>query len=505
MQNQVQLITYVDRLSGGGIKDLHRLLTGPLAGVFRGVHLLPFFTPIDGADAGFDPIDHTQIDPRLGTWEDLQSLGSEFELMADLIVNHISSQSLQFVDFSRNGSSSPYAIMILTFDRVFPKGATEEDLLRIYRPRPGLPFTYATLANGQKHLLWTTFTSQQIDIDVLSAPGQAYLESIMTCFHQAGIRTIRLDAVGYAIKKRGTSCFMIPETFKYISQLTKHAHALGIEVLVEIHSNYLQQVEIAHHVDWVYDFALPPLILHALYQADSGPLAKWLSVRPNNSITVLDTHDGIGVIDVGASADGTSGLLEPDSINSLVETIHLRSKGESRQATGAAANNLDLYQVNCTYFDALGRNEAAYLLARAVQFFVPGIPQVYYMGLLAGRNDMELLRRTGVGRDINRHFYSQGEIQSALAEDVVKKLIELIRFRNSHPAFAGICSHQSPDNTTLQIEWKNGSHRAALHCDFVSGTGQIEYSTDGTEPSGTLRIGAGSVVVADTEERKSVK
>lgn len=334
MKNQVQLITYIDRLSGGGIQDLRSLLTGPLSGVFGGVHLLPFFTPIDGADAGFDPIDHTQIDPRLGGWDDLQALGDDLELMTDLIVNHISSQSPQFLDYSRNGSASPYADMILTFDRVFPRGATEEELLRIYRPRPGLPFTYATLANGDKRLLWTTFTSQQIDIDAKSAPGRAYLDGILHQFHQSGIRAIRLDAAGYAIKKPGTSCFMIPETFKFIAELTQQAQALGIEVLVEIHSHYLKQIEIARQVDWVYDFALPPLILHTLYQADARPLAAWLSVRPNNSVTVLDTHDGIGVIDVGASAEGTPGLLEPDSINSLVETIHAQSKGKACRQPG---------------------------------------------------------------------------------------------------------------------------------------------------------------------------
>ena len=128
--------------------------------------------------------------------------------------------------------------------------------------------------------------------------------------------------------------------------------------------------------------------------------------------------------------------LRPRSTH-LVETIHERSRGQSKQATGAAANNLDLYQVNCTFFDALGGRESEYLIARALQFFAPGIPQVYYVGLLGGRNDMELLARTGVGRDINRHYYKAAEIEAALARPLVQKQIELIRFRNTHPAFAG--------------------------------------------------------------------
>ena len=111
-------------------------------------------------------------------------------------------------------------------------------------------------------------------------------------------------------------------------------------------------------------------------------------------MTVLDTHDGIGVIDVGADSAGTPGLLSPAEIDRLVETIHERSNNQSRQATGAAASNLDLYQVNCTFYDALGRSDDEYLIARALQFFAPGIPQVYYVGLLAGTNDMDLLART---------------------------------------------------------------------------------------------------------------
>src|SRR5207247_9050539 len=169
--------------------------------------------------------------------------------------------------------------------------------------------------------------------------------SILQQFHAAGIRAIRLDAAGYAVKKAATSCFMIPETFDFIGNLTAQAHALGIEVLVEIHSHYLEQIEIARQVDWVYDFALPPLILHSLFARDARALGHWLAVRPQNCIAVLDTHDGIGVIDVGAGRDGEPGLLAPEDVDQLVETIHSRSNGQSRMATGATANNLDLYQV----------------------------------------------------------------------------------------------------------------------------------------------------------------
>jgi sucrose phosphorylase len=201
-------------------------------------------------------------------------------------------------------------------------------------------------------------------------------------------------------------------------------------------------------------------------------------VRPNNCVTVLDTHDGIGVIDVGAGSECEPGLLTPQEIDTLVETIHVRSNGESRKATGAAANNLDLYQVNCTYYDALGRRENEYLLARAVQFFVPGIPQVYYVGLLATANDMELLTRTQVGRDINRHYYTEAEIQSAVHTPVVEKLFDLIRLRNSHPSFAGQAQIQTPSDETLMITWTNDDHWAKLAVDFGKPSATVTYSTD---------------------------
>lgn len=475
LRNQVQLITYVDRLAGN-LRQLQTLLEGRFSGLFGGVHLLPFFNPIDGADAGFDPVDHTEVDARLGNWDDVRALGENFDLVADLIVNHISSDSPQFKDYSEKGSASTFSGLFLTYDRVFPSGGREEDLLLIYRPRPGLPFTNITLRCGEKRLFWTTFTAQQIDIDVQHPEGQGYLQSILGRFRDAGIRIIRLDAVGYAIKKPATSCFMIPETFEFIAELTSQAHQFGMEVLVEIHSYYKQQIQIAGQVDWVYDFALPPLVLHTLFSRNAEALGRWLSVRPQNCVTVLDTHDGIGVIDVGAGPDGAPGLLASDDINRLVETIHARSKDQSRMATGAAANNLDLYQINCTYYDALGRDENEYLLARAIQFFVPGIPQVYYVGLFAGTNDMELLSRTKVGRDINRHYYTAEEVEISLRKSAVGRLLELIRLRNTHPAFAGQAQVEVPRPECLSISWKNGAHWARLDVNLSEPRALVTYS-----------------------------
>jgi len=148
------------------------------------------------------------------------------------------------------------------------------------------------LKHGGQRLLWTTFTGEQIDIDVHHPEGIRYLENILDRFAASGIRAIRLGAVGYAIKKAGTSCFMIPETFEFIADLTSQAHTLGIEILVEIHSHYLEQIEIARQVDWVYDFTLPPLVLHTVYTRNARQLKRWCEIRPPNAVTVLHTHDG---------------------------------------------------------------------------------------------------------------------------------------------------------------------------------------------------------------------
>jgi len=478
----VQLIAYADRF-GGTLPALRGVLDGPLAGVFAGVHVLPFFRPFDGADAGFDPMDHTEVDPRLGTWDDVRALGTEYTLMVDLIVNHVSADSTEFRDVLARGDESPHAAMFLTMSDVYPDGADEAELVGIYRPRPGLPFTVLTLG-GRRRLVWTTFTSQQIDLNLDSPAGRAYLDRVLATLAAGGVSMVRLDAVGYAVKTAGTSSFMTPETFAFIDELTTQARALGVEVLVEIHAHFERQIAIGSVVDRVYDFALPPLLLHSLYTGDVAPLRRWLDVRPRNAVTVLDTHDGIGVIDVGPDqmADGRPGLLTPEQVHDLVEGIHEHSGGQSRQATGWAASNLDVYQVNCTYYDALGRDDAAYLLARAVQLFAPGIPQVYYVGLLAGANDMELLARSGVGRDINRHRYTVAEIEADLTRPVVAALVGLIRFRNSHPAFGGELSIAG-EGPLLILTWALAGQTASLAADLGSHQATLSW----TDPDGATR------------------
>ena len=288
MKNQVQLITYIDRFGRGNLSQFHSFLNKNLNSYFDGgVHLLPFFSPIDGADAGYDPIDHKKVDYRLGDWEDVKSLSKDFDLVVDLIVNHISAESEEFKSVEINGRNSPYFDLFLTRDKVFKNGATESEIAKIYRPRPNSPFSLRKLKNGESFEFWTTFSENQIDIDVESEQGNLYIESIVKTFADSGVKLIRLDAIGYCIKRAGTSCFMLEENLQYINKLTELLHSYDIEVLVEIHAHYETQLEIAKRVDYVYDFALPPLILYTIFSKNVVRLKQWLAVSPHNCITVF--------------------------------------------------------------------------------------------------------------------------------------------------------------------------------------------------------------------------
>ena len=481
LKNKVQLITYVDRFGGGGLQGLNDLLGAELQGLFGCVHLLPFFDPIDGADTGFDPIDHRTVDSRLGDWDDIRSIARRTDVMADLIVNHMSAQSPEFRNFLEQGEKSDYADLFVSFDNVFPGGATSAELLSIYRPRPQLPFSVMSFRDGRKRLHWTTFTGQQMDIDVESKSGQRYLADVMLTLAEAGVSALRLDAAGYTIKRRGTNCFMLPETFEWIKTLRESAHELKMETLVELHAHYSTQIKLAACADWVYDFALPALVLHTLFSRNAQALKRWFAICPRNCINVLDTHDGIGVVDVAAdSTDARKiGLITPAELGQLVETIHRNSEGVSRRTTGDRESNLDVYQVNCTYFDALGGNENDYLLARMIQFFAPGIPQVYYVGLLGGRNHVEQFLATGSGREINRGYYDLAKVRRELDKPMVKKLMGLIRLRNTHPAFSGALVLPDCQDHELSMRWKHQAHWAELQIDLNSRHFQLAFSCAG--------------------------
>ena len=204
------------------------------------------------------------------------------------------------------------------------------------------------------------------------------------------------------------------------------------------------------------------------------PLRRWLQMAPRNCVTVLDTHDGIGIVDI-APGGAVPGLLSADEVHTLVESIHDATEDRSRAATGPAASNLDLYQVNSTFYEALGSDDEALFVARLIQVLCPGIPQVYYAGLLAAPNDMDLLERTGVGRDINRPYYDRVDLDAALARPVVRRLLALLRWRSARSdLFDGEFELLGGPANELRLRWTHGRERLEARIDVADRTFRIE-------------------------------
>lgn len=204
------------------------------------------------------------------------------------------------------------------------------------------------------------------------------------------------------------------------------------------------------------------LTLHALYNHDGQYLKKWLEMCPMKQFTTLDTHDGIGIVDV-------KDLLPDKEIEKVKEQMYCQGANVKKIYSSEAYNNLDIYQVNTTYYSALGNNDKAYLLARAIQFFAPGIPQIYYVGMLAGSNDIDLMERTKNGRDINRHYYSVNEINQVQELPIVQKLKELMILRNTHPAFSLDGTIKvSTEGEMLTITRTFGEHSLTLNANLTT-------------------------------------
>ncbi|MFY1066624.1 sucrose phosphorylase [Enterococcus sp. AD013-P3] len=465
IKNQAMLITYADSL-GSDLKELKKVLTDHLQGVVGGVHLLPFF-PSTG-DRGFAPSDYRVVDPVFGTWEEIEALGEEYYLMFDFMINHISRESEYFQDFKTHHESSPYKEMFIQVHEFFPEGRpTQADIDLIYKRKDKAPFQELVFEDGEKTLVWNTFGEEQIDLDVTKAVTKQFIRDTLKDMAKHGCSLIRLDAFAYAIKKLDTNDFFVePEIWELLEEVRDEAAKYEIQLLPEIHEHYSIQMKIADHDYFIYDFALPMLTLHALYSGRSDRLAKWLALSPMKQFTTLDTHDGIGVVDA-------RDLLTQEELDYTSEKLYEVGANVKKVYSSASYNNLDIYQINSTYYSALGDDDASYLLARAIQCFAPGIPQIYYVGLLAGKNDIQLLETTKEGRNINRHYYSLAEIAEETERPVVKALFDLLRFRNTSPAFdlAGEIQVKTPSPSELVIvrTGKEGI-QAVLNADLAAKT-----------------------------------
>jgi sucrose phosphorylase len=456
--NKIMLITYPDSL-GRNLKDLDTVLEKHFSGAIGGVHILPFFP--SSADRGFAPTRYDRVDEQFGDFEDIQAIAKNHDVMFDFMVNHISRSSEYFKDFEKNKEQSPYKNFFIRYKDFWRNGEpTQEQVDLIYKRKPRAPYIDVIFQDGTTEKIWCSFSEEQIDLNVQSKETKEFIKNTLIDMCKQGATMIRLDAFAYAIKKPDTNCFFIePDVWNLLYEIQDIVKEYNVEILPEIHEHYSIQMEIAKKGFWVYDFALPMLLLYSLFTGKGEKLKNWLDICPRKQFTTLDTHDGIGVVDV-------IDLLSTKEIEQTKELLFSKGANVKRKYNSADYNNLDIYQLNCTYYSALGNDDQAYLLARAIQFFAPGVPQVYYVGLLVGENDIELMESSKQGRDINRHYYTLKEIDTEMQRPVVGKLVALMRFRNEYPAFAGECTTELIGENIIEITRFQGDCTAVLTADL---------------------------------------
>jgi len=466
LRNAVQLIVYPDRI-GQDLADLERFLDGPVGEAIGGLHLLPPFP--SNADGGFSPLTHREIDARYGDWTQVSRLSNRYDLCLDLVLNHIADDSPEFRDYVEKRAGSPHAPLFIDVDSMGQ--ITNDDLARIHIRKEKEPFREVAFGDGSSGRVWCTFTEHQVDLDYRSPETFAYMDENLRYLTERGVKLFRLDAFGYTTKQIGTSCFLVePEVWSILEWFRDRAGDYGAEIMPEVHDHPSWQYAIADRGMWCYGFALPPLVLYSLLDADSKYLKAWLRMCPHQMVTVLDTHDGICIPDV-------EGILPPAAIEALIANVSERSADPILRGSAANVHSVGaIYQLTCTFYDALKRDDDAYIAARAIQLFAPGIPQIYYVGLLAGQNDEALMNSTGELRDINRHYYTLDAANIAMAQPVAQRLLALMQLRSHHPAFEGMFELHYSNETSVDLGWSNGTHFCRALVDLRFRTTTVTHS-----------------------------
>jgi sucrose phosphorylase len=323
-----------------------------------------------------------------------------------------------------------------------------------------------------------------MDLNIKSPLVWEHYDNTLKTLAGYGAKIVRLDAFAYAPKEPGEKNFLNdPGTWELLEKVQKLADKYNVRLLPEIHASYEEKIYelLADKGYMTYDFFLPGLIIDAMEEKSGEKLAEWANELYDKNIRVvnmLGCHDGIPLLDL-------KGLIPEERIEKLIHTIVER---------GGFVKNLHgqknvYYQVNATYYSALGERDDRMLLARAIQMFMPGKPQVWYLDLFAGKNDYEAMERAGVGghKEINRTNLSGAQIKEKLDEDVVQKQIELLRFRNTFPAF-GFDSQFAVEvsGTCLKMSWRKDGYEAVLKANLDT----CEYKISGQTPEGPASIPA---------------
>ncbi|MGJ0129213.1 alpha-amylase family glycosyl hydrolase [Pantoea sp. RHCKP32] len=454
-EQDVVLITYADQFREADkptLSTFSRFYQQHLQSIFPLVHLLPFYPW--SSDDGFSVMDYHQVNPQYGDWQDIARLHQETRLMFDFVCNHMSAGSAWFSHFLAQDPG---------WDDFFISMPPATDLSAVTRPRTSPLLTPFTLADGETRFIWTTFSADQIDLNFASPEVLRRMVNVLLDYLIRGADYVRLDAVGYMWKTPGTRCIHLEKTHQLVKLFRAIADQVAPGTVIITETNVPHQDNISYlgnghdEAQMVYQFSLPPLVLHALHTGSARALRQWastldLSNRDTTFFNFLASHDGIGL-------NPARGILPEVEIVALVRDLALEG------ALVSYKNNPDgttsPYEINVTFLDALNRESdddatrlKRFLLAHAILLAFPGVPAIYIQSILGGRNDYAGVRAAGHNRAINRQKYELQQIESALAggewlrQQISIRLGQMIQLRRRQPAF-------HPDNAMTLYESEN--------------------------------------------------
>lgn len=436
------VITYGDmvtRADAPPLATLHRFLVDYLGEVVTGVHLLPFFPY--SSDDGFSVIDYRQVDPALGRWDDVRRIGDDFRLMVDLVLNHVSSRSGWFHDYI--GAIAPARDYFIDVEGGL-------DLSRVVRPRTSPLLTPVHTVKGERQV-WTTFSADQVDLNYKNPDVLLEIVDIMLGYIKNNAGIIRLDAIAYLWKEIGTQCINLPETHQVVKLLRDIIENVTPGTLLLTETNLPHEENISYfgkgdEAHLVYQFSLPPLLLHTLQSGSSAHLRQWVSdLAPPppgcNFVNFAASHDGIGVRPL-------EGLLSAEEIARLADVV--RTCGGYVSSRSTPDGGEQPYELNITYFDAMAdplrpddiaRQLQRFLCSQTIMLSLQGIPAIYFHSFTGTRNNVRGVEATGIYRAVNRGRWRDEELRSLLDNpetitgQVFRGYTSLLTKRADQPAF----------------------------------------------------------------------
>jgi len=508
ISNGVMLNAYPDSI-GSNLSDLITMLEAPeFKDVFSLFYVLPTFFNSD-LDRGFSIVDYN-LNKELVSEKDLIALDKlNIQLKFDIVLNHLSVASPQFKDLLKHGVQSKYKDFFINWNTfwesngelnhegiIIPK---EEFLSKLFMRKSGLPILNVHFPDGSEQPYWNTFYQKvdyesqsylgQMDVNAKSELVWKFYEETLRKLSDFGCKILRLDAFAYLHKEVGLpNFFNKPGTWNYLERIKQIADKKDLTLLPEIHAEYGLNLhdEVAKKGYQIYDFFLPGLMIHTLEKKDSRALIAWIKEifdKGYKTVNMLGCHDGIPVLDLkGKVVDGVycKGLLEDDEIDDIMNVV-LERGGIVKNLYNAEGKKISYYQVNATYYSALGEIDQKLLLARAIQIFMPGIPQVWYLDLFAGKNDYEAVAKAGPDghKEINRTTLAMKDVEEGLKKDVVLKQLEILRLRKTTKAFLGSARINETLDNEIDIVWTNENESTQLKANLETLTFKIYHYCNG--------------------------